>query len=89
MSMTLAVKVYPDRTRLRLCSSPRRAAWVFLGIAPGWGSGEVSLEGFRDHIGDVVAVDGYRVISSSGEEMRWKAERLGLEVEHMPYMQQP
>jgi NAD(P)-dependent dehydrogenase (short-subunit alcohol dehydrogenase family) len=66
-----------------------RAARVFLGIAPGWGSGEVSSEGFGDHIGDVLAVDGYRVISSSGEEMRWKAERLGLEVGHMPYMQQP
>jgi NAD(P)-dependent dehydrogenase (short-subunit alcohol dehydrogenase family) len=65
-----------------------RAARVFLGIAPGWGGGEVAPEDFRDHIDEVVAVDGYRVINTSGEEMRWKAERLDLEVGHMPYMQQ-
>jgi NAD(P)-dependent dehydrogenase (short-subunit alcohol dehydrogenase family) len=65
-----------------------RAARVFLGIAPGWGSGDVAPEDFGDHIDDVLAVDGHRVISSSGEELRWKAERLGLEVAHMPYMQQ-
>ena len=63
-------------------------ARVFLGVTPGWGAGDVPLEGYRDHVDEMLAPEGYREMRTSGDDMRWMAERLGIDVAHMPYAQQ-
>lgn len=65
-----------------------RAARVFLGVGRGWGAGEVTVEDFQEHMADVLAEDGYEAIPTSGAELRWTAQRLGLDVTDMPYAQQ-